>query len=132
MHAAPQASGTLDVFTDEMEVSVTGTIFEVAHGTKGSRVAVVEGSVDVLLQGATTSLTPGEVLGSRTQYLTQNVASEIAWSANADTYIAMLQEVSALQEDLQAIIQTQPRYSCLLYTSPSPRDGLLSRMPSSA
>ena len=25
-----------------------------------------------------------------------------------------------------------PRYDCLLYTSPSPRDGLLSRMPSSA
>ena len=26
----------------------------------------------------------------------------------------------------------QSVYSCLLYTSPSPRDGLLSRMPSSA
>ena len=26
----------------------------------------------------------------------------------------------------------EPTYSCLLYTSPSPRDGLLSRMPSSA
>ena len=25
-----------------------------------------------------------------------------------------------------------PKKSCLLYTSPSPRDGLLSRMPSSA
>ena len=25
-----------------------------------------------------------------------------------------------------------PLYTCLLYTSPSPRDGLLSRMPSSA
>ena len=25
-----------------------------------------------------------------------------------------------------------PCYTCLLYTSPSPRDGLLSRMPSSA
>ena len=25
-----------------------------------------------------------------------------------------------------------PSYGCLLYTSPSPRDGLLSRMPSSA
>ena len=25
-----------------------------------------------------------------------------------------------------------PNYACLLYTSPSPRDGLLSRMPSSA
>ena len=34
-----------------------------------------------------------------------------------------------------AISLTVPRYrdiTCLLYTSPSPRDGLLSRMPSSA
>ena len=27
---------------------------------------------------------------------------------------------------------TDPKWNCLLYTSPSPRDGLLSRMPSSA
>ena len=36
-----------------------------------------------------------------------------------------------------AVVQTtgdvlDPVYTCLLYTSPSPRDGLLSRMPSSA
>src|SRR5680860_1675696 len=30
------------------------------------------------------------------------------------------------------IAATPDRYPCLLYTSPSPRDGLLSRMPSSA
>ena len=31
------------------------------------------------------------------------------------------------------ILRTSPKdFSCLLYTSPSPRDGLLSRMPSSA
>ena len=29
-------------------------------------------------------------------------------------------------------VYTGKRYYCLLYTSPSPRDGLLSRMPSSA
>ena len=29
-------------------------------------------------------------------------------------------------------LATYPIYTCLLYTSPSPRDGLLSRMPSSA
>ena len=29
-------------------------------------------------------------------------------------------------------IHRQTLYTCLLYTSPSPRDGLLSRMPSSA
>ena len=28
--------------------------------------------------------------------------------------------------------QESDEYACLLYTSPSPRDGLLSRMPSSA
>ena len=30
------------------------------------------------------------------------------------------------------LINQNESYSCLLYTSPSPRDGLLSRMPSSA
>ena len=30
------------------------------------------------------------------------------------------------------IVNINPLYTCLLYTSPSPRDGLLSRMPSSA
>ena len=30
------------------------------------------------------------------------------------------------------IIKSSQQYTCLLYTSPSPRDGLLSRMPSSA
>ena len=29
-------------------------------------------------------------------------------------------------------IESKYPYTCLLYTSPSPRDGLLSRMPSSA
>ena len=35
-----------------------------------------------------------------------------------------------LRADLKAL--EDQRKSCLLYTSPSPRDGLLSRMPSSA
>ena len=35
--------------------------------------------------------------------------------------------VGIIGDDLEAICNT-----CLLYTSPSPRDGLLSRMPSSA
>ena len=34
--------------------------------------------------------------------------------------------------DLCAVKPHVLRYCCLLYTSPSPRDGLLSRMPSSA
>ena len=112
--ASQQGSGTLDVFTDEFTVSVTGTIFEVAHGAKGSRVAVIEGSVNVLLQGDTTSLEPGDVMDSRMEFLALTAADEIAWSQNADQYIAMLQEVVALQQDLQAVMAVPTRYSTRL------------------
>ena len=38
-----------------------------------------------------------------------------------------------LLADLGAeVIKIENPFTCLLYTSPSPRDGLLSRMPSSA
>src|SRR5664279_1428092 len=37
----------------------------------------------------------------------------------------------ALRDDMQAVARLSFR-DCLLYTSPSPRDGLLPRMPSSA
>ena len=38
------------------------------------------------------------------------------------------------QKDINSVLVEIPNItsSCLLYTSPSPRDGLLSRMPSSA
>ncbi len=112
--ASPQGSGTLDVFTDEFMVSVTGTIFEVAHGAKGSRVAVIEGSVDVLMEGSTSSLEPGEVLGTRTEAFARNLADELSWSKDADEYIAMLQEVVALQQDLQAVMDSPNRFSTRL------------------
>ena len=58
---------------------------------------------------------------------------------NLDTYkgyLAKLADPRGLSADQarQIIAQAKPIYmfTCLLYTSPSPRDGLLSRMPSSA
>lgn len=114
VEASPQGSGTLDVFTDEFMVSVTGTIFEVAHGAKGSRVAVVEGSVNVLLKGNTSSIEPGQIMDSRTKSLALSVADEIAWSKDADEYVAMMQEIADLQQDLREVLDTQPRYSTRL------------------
>ena len=37
-----------------------------------------------------------------------------------------------LEDRFKAVSEAYDILSCLLYTSPSPRDGLLSRMPSSA
>ena len=57
----------------------------------------------------------------------------------SDGYLQALRNCSSLeqkdQEKLERLIERwilDPSSFCLLYTSPSPRDGLLSRMPSSA
>ena len=47
--------------------------------------------------------------------------------AQADEYIA-----HTVFDAITLADKIDLHYSCLLYTSPSPRDGLLSRMPSSA
>ena len=50
-----------------------------------------------------------------------------------DSYLKRLNpQIPALVEDLRLTASVSDTYACLLYTSPSPRDGLLSRMPSSA
>ena len=55
----------------------------------------------------------------------------------ADTLLALLDSLKLSSRDrvvlLGDLVDRGPRScDCLLYTSPSPRDGLLSRMPSSA
>ena len=42
---------------------------------------------------------------------------------------ALMRRQKAFEADMRALAERQ---ACLLYTSPSPRDGLLARMPSSA
>ena len=42
------------------------------------------------------------------------------------------QDAFQRRDSPSATVKSQLRVTCLLYTSPSPRDGLLSRMPSSA
>ena len=61
--------------------------------------------------------------------LTQHIAGRLAVpGASADAEVEVLMAsgsgITAMSEELVE--------ACLLYTSPSPRDGLLSRMPSSA
>ena len=56
----------------------------------------------------------------------QTLTAEQVTRFNRDGYVLPLPFFSAEEiEDFRT-------YFCLLYTSPSPRDGLLSRMPSSA
>ena len=55
------------------------------------------------------------------------LAKHMAW-ANQEIF----KEVKKLGPNVLDYYVIDKEWTCLLYTSPSPRDGLLSRMPSSA
>ena len=57
--------------------------------------------------------------------LVQTVCSAVSAGTELLVYRGELPETMALDASIESL-------TCLLYTSPSPRDGLLSRMPSSA
>ena len=67
---------------------------------------------------------------------TEEMASQVDHHLRRARAAARGQEIGVItdvDEILGGMVRTLPRiYRCLLYTSPSPRDGLLSRMPSSA
>ena len=57
----------------------------------------------------------------------------IFYEAPSDSYVTTVRLSAALTpDDHMAANNTQFDTTCLLYTSPSPRDATLSRMPSSA
>ncbi len=117
VRAAKQKQGKLYVATGDSEVSVVGTIFSVNKGTLGSRVSVVEGQVDVRHAGQTASLKPGQQASTHQGLAHVPVASEVAWSRDAATYLSLLGELSALQKQLEAIPSNGLRYrsKLLLY-----------------
>ena len=67
-------------------------------------------------------------------YLTGNVlaASDAFITNHADLVAKLVARFEQTRYDYRSKEEGSTLWACLLYTSPSPRDGLLSRMPSSA
>lgn len=111
VQAAKQRSGRLYVATDDGLVSVKGTIFSVNHGTKGSRVAVIEGVVRVDYGETTTDLHAGDEATSGPSVSKIPIQNEIAWSKNSAKYLALLGDFAVLQKQFAAIPAPGLRYS---------------------
>ena len=69
----------------------------------------------------------GKIVDLKSAYLQIGVSQEL-WKYQLVKYKGEIYCLTRLGFGLSSA----PRIICLLYTSPSPRDGLLSRMPSSA
>ena len=111
VEAAKQGSGHLFVDTGDSLVSVTGTVFSVNSGTKGSRVSVIEGEVHVDHAGTDRVLRPGEQATTNPSIETIPVKDEIAWSRKADHYAAALASLNSLKNELKKVAQPGVRNS---------------------
>ena len=115
VEAAKQHNGRLYVQTPDSLVSVKGTIFAVESGTKGSRVSVVEGEVEVSHGGKDETLLPGDQATSSTTLEKANVQQTIAWSRKASKYANLVSELAKLRRDVnQQAKRPGVRYSSRL------------------
>ena len=114
VQAAKRTAGRLLVAANDCTVEVTGTVFSVNRGVTGSRVSVVEGQVKVVRAGRERVLRPGEQWATSEAMGTVPLRDEVAWSRDADRYLALLAEVQALREDLKEVRTPGLRYEARL------------------
>ncbi len=111
VQAAHRASGHLFVSTADCRVAVTGTIFGVTAGAKGSRVSVVQGEVHVDRENRQQVLKPGNQLVTSADLEAEPVREDLAWSANRVRYESIL---ASLGQALSQIPQPGLRYDSRL------------------
>jgi hypothetical protein len=103
VEAAKQKDGKLFVESGDSLVSVTGTVFSVNNGTKGSRISVIEGEVNLNHAGSDRVLHPGEQATTSATISTIPIKDEVAWSKKADHYAAVLSGLATLKAELNTV-----------------------------
>jgi hypothetical protein len=114
VQAAKRHSGHLFVATRDLKVAVTGTVFSVNSGIKGSRVAVIEGEVHVTRDKDEKVLHPGEQFMSNANLTPAPIRDEIAWSRSFDQHMQVMKELVELQKRLGDVHFAEPRYDSRL------------------
>src|SRR5277367_41997 len=110
VQAAHRKTGHLYVSAPDCNVAVTGTVFSVNSGTKGSRVSVIEGEVHVKHSGTESILHSGDQVATTSSVGLVPVSQEIGWSNDLNHELALLAEFGKLREKLEAIPTPGPRY----------------------
>ena len=119
VQAAHRTSGHLYVRTPDCRVAVTGTVFTVNAGLKGSRVAVLQGAVQVTHSGIHSMLKPGDQITTSDNLAPEPLEQQVSWSPDREKYIGILAQLALLEHKIAQIPFPGPRYT----------SDLLPRMP---
>ena len=111
VQAAHRTSGHLYLRTRDCRIAVTGTVFSVNAGIKGSRVAVLRGSVDVAHSGVHAVLHPGDQIATSDNLTPEPLAQQFAWSSDRAEYVGILAQLASVEHRIAQIPFPQSRYS---------------------
>ena len=111
VQAAKRSSGHLYVATADCRVAVTGTVFSVTSGVKGSRVSVIQGEVRVSQDSNEKILHPGDQTVTSPNLEPVSVKDDIGWSRNREK---LTQQLENLRAGLAQIQMPDLRYSSKL------------------
>ena len=125
VHAADQHGGRLYVDTNDCRVAVKGTIFAVDSGLKGSRVSVIEGSVEVREGAASALLYPGDQITTGDRLRRVPLEDEIAWSRDAAKHTALLRELNQLRRVVAEAVDHQPPRTSTVLLDLAPDDTMV-------
>ncbi len=114
VQAAKRKAGHLYVSTADCRVAVTGTIFGVSAGAKGSRVSVVQGEVHVEQNNRDSVLHSGGQMVTSPELTPETVSEDISWSRDRERYDTLLSQIKDLGARLQQIPLPGLRYSSTL------------------
>jgi len=111
VQAAHRRSGHLYVDTADFRVAVTGTLFGVTAGAKGSRVSVVQGEVRVTQDNREKTLHAGDQAVTNTTVEPESIGDEVSWSRNRGQ---LLKQLNDLRLSLQQVHLPALRYASKL------------------
>ncbi len=106
-----QSSRALYVATNDCLVSVTGAVFSVNNGIKGSRISVIEGTAQVDYAGQAKTLKAGEQTSTSVNLTAVPIKQEVAWSRDSEKYSKLLEALSSVRKDINQVPLPGVRYS---------------------
>jgi cytochrome c5 len=108
VNATPQRTGHLYVETRDVVGSVVGTVFLVRAEKAGTRVAVIDGEVQVQQGSTQKKLAAGEHMATNASLESLSVVRELSWSRNAVAHLALLERSAPVQAEAALSARQDP------------------------